>query len=234
MSDIYSTIIRIQGNEVSEKAANWCWQSAPANLEPKYFDAVVPDAVDGLMSNYNIEWNYPWEGEIIDIKSGLKKRGYKTIDPLKRMACFLSHYICWTRVIRDNKPYMILEHDAVFKSKKPMPIKEILESPYDIVGINDPRGATRFSAWYHELIQRQIGKQIMRAPQIDTPDVPQGLAGNSAYIIKPAGAQHMLNLVKEYGAWPNDAIMCRQLVPKLGVTTKYYTTVQNTRSTTTL
>ena len=28
----------------------------------------------------------------------------------------------------------------------------------------------------------------------------------------------MINLVNEHGAWPNDAIMCRQLVPKLGVT----------------
>ena len=44
----------------------------------------------------------------------------------------------------------------------------------------------------------------------------------------------MINLVNEHGAWPNDAIMCRQLVPKLGVTKKYYTATQRIRSTTTL
>ena len=44
----------------------------------------------------------------------------------------------------------------------------------------------------------------------------------------------MLNLVKEHGLWPNDALMCRQLVPKLSVTKKFYTQIQGTRSTTTL
>jgi hypothetical protein len=73
----------------------------------------------------------------------------------------------------------------------------------------------------------------MASPWIDKPVVPQGLAGNSAYIIKPAGAKQMLDLVNEFGLWPNDAIMCRQLVPKLGVTRKFYTTRQNIKSTTT-
>ena len=75
---------------------------------------------------------------------------------------------------------------------------------------------------------------FQRAPTIDDITVPQGLAGNSAYIIKPQGAKHMLNLVKEYGLWPNDALMCKQLVPNLYVTRKFFTTVQHTRSTTTL
>ena len=44
----------------------------------------------------------------------------------------------------------------------------------------------------------------------------------------------MIQLVKEYGLWPNDAIMCRQLVPKLNVTTEFYTRCQNLKSTTTL
>lgn len=46
------------------------------------------------------------------------------------------------------------------------------------------------------------------------------------------GAKKMLNLVAEYGLWPNDAIMCRQLVPNLGVTKEYYTKVLGFGSTT--
>ena len=51
-----------------------------------------------------------------------------------------------------------------------------------------------------------------------------------------SGANTMLNLVDQYGLWPNDALMCRQLVgiKKLGVTTTHYTKVQRTKSTTTL
>ena len=70
-------------------------------------------------------------------------------------------------------------------------------------------------------------------PWIDDQTIPQGLAGNSAYIITPAGAEQLIKLVKEYGLWPNDAIMCRQLVRRLGVTKKFYTHIQNLRSTTT-
>ena len=63
--------------------------------------------------------------------------------------------------------------------------------------------------------------------------VPQGLAGNSAYFIKPEGAEQMISLVYKYGMWPNDALMCRQLVNGLGVTRKFYTKVQGLKSTTT-
>jgi GR25 family glycosyltransferase involved in LPS biosynthesis len=69
---------------------------------------------------------------------------------------------------------------------------------------------------------------------IDDDKIPQGLAGNSAYIIKPEGARRLLELVKEYGLWPNDAIMCRQLISKLGITKTYYTKVQGLESTTSL
>ena len=233
MSDIVSFIIRIRGNEASERSANWCWQTASANIEPKFYKAVVPEEVDGMMRFFNIQWNYPWEGETLDFKSGLTLRAYPTVDPKKRMACFLSHYQLWKGIVKNNKPCLILEHDAMFKSKKPLPVKYILMSPFDIIGINEPFRATRLPQVFHDEVQK--GKtEIIRAPQIDHPNIPQGLAGNSAYIIKPAGAQHMIDLVKEYGAWPNDAIMCRQLVPKLGVTKTYYTKTQGLRSTTTL
>ena len=52
-------------------------------------------------------------------------------------------------------------------------------------------------------------------------------------MIKPKGAEQMLTLVQNYGLWPNDAIMCRQLVKGLGVSKKFYTTVQRLQSTTT-
>jgi hypothetical protein len=53
--------------------------------------------------------------------------------------------------------------------------------------------------------------------------------------MKPAGAKKMIELAKQYGAWPNDALMCRQLLPgKLGCLTTYITRVEKMASTTTL
>ena len=100
------------------------------------------------------------------------------------------------------------------------------------MGINNPLGATRKARDYYNTIVNDP-KWLQPVPSIDSHDVPQGLAGNSAYILKPIGAQKMLDIVKQYGLWPNDAIMCKQLLPRLGVTKKFYTTIQGLQSTTT-
>ena len=65
--------------------------------------------------------------------------------------------------------------------------------------------------------------------------MPQGLAGNSAYIIKPYFAEKLLNKLEQKGGWPNDAIMCKQFFKgELKVVYPYYTTIQGVQSTTTL
>jgi GR25 family glycosyltransferase involved in LPS biosynthesis len=195
------------------------------------FDAVTPDNVDELMKTNKVYWNYPWESEEIDFASGLIKKAYPTKDPKKRMACFMSHYLLWQRCIKDNVPIIIHEHDAIYYNDEPLPLEDFEKSKYNIIGLNNPRGATRLSAVYDRVVQESIGK-IVRAPTIDGDMVPQGIAGNSSYYINPTGAHQMASLTSKYGAWPNDALMCRQLVGTLGQTKKYYTYVQGLQSTT--
>jgi GR25 family glycosyltransferase involved in LPS biosynthesis len=231
-----TNIIRLQNDIDSNKYANWCWQTSAVNTSIEFFNAVTPDEVDDLMSGLRIEWKYPWTGEVNDIKSGLTLRAYQTADPKKRMACFLSHYWLWEKTIKSGEPMLILEHDAMFISKKPIPFDDILDSGFEIIGINEPFGATRLSQVFHENVQKEhfCKNDVVRAPLIDDIKVPQGIAGNSAYIITPKGAYTMIKLTKEHGAWPNDALMCRQLIFGLGVTKTYYTKIQRIRSTTTL
>ena len=51
-------------------------------------------------------------------------------------------------------------------------------------------------------------------------------------MIGPALAQALIDEAAYIGCWPNDALMCKQLFPQqLGITTKFYTTVQHTPST---
>ena len=231
-----TNIIRLQNDIDSNKYANWCWQTSAVNTSIEFFNAVTPDEVDDLMSGLRIEWKYPWTGEVNDIKSGLTLRAYQTADPKKRMACFLSHYCLWEKTIKSGEPMLILEHDAMFISKKPIPFDDILNSGFEIIGINEPFGATRLSQAFHENVQKEhfCKNNVVRAPLIDDIKVPQGIAGNSAYIITPKGAYTMIKLTKEHGAWPNDALMCRQLIFGLGVTKTYYTKIQRIKSTTTL
>jgi GR25 family glycosyltransferase involved in LPS biosynthesis len=194
------------------------------------FEAVTSNKVNSLLKEYNINWNYPKMGTEIDTNLNLKKTAYTNADFNKRIACALSHYILWDKCLSENTPMLILEHDSIFINTV---TDKILETEFDILGINDPRNATRKSILFHKITQ-ESKDEYMPTPVIDDMMTPQGLAGNSAYIIKPEGAKRLLELVEEYGLWPNDAIMCRQLIPKLGITKTYYTKVQGLESTTTL
>lgn len=221
--------IVVKDNDISENAFKALIGSSNKveNLfEIERFDAVTPDRIN----EYNVAWNYPWHGQINDFSSGLIKTAYPTQNKDNRIACALSHYQIWKDTANSNQSTMVLEHDAMFIRKFDIDGDAL---PYAIIGINDPIGATRRSMDFHEQVQKST-VPYMPVPTIDDIRVPQGLAGNSAYIIKPAGAQRMLRLVEEFGLWPNDALMCKQLVPSLGVTKTYYTKVQGTKSTTTL
>ena len=227
-------VITIEGNQISEKGSQVCIESSwkvENDFSIEMFDASTPEDVDFHLQSHLVEWNYPWAGEVLDFATGLKKSAYTTANPKNRIACAMSHYRLWKKAREEMEDIMILEHDAKFLKK--VPVNELLATRYGIIGLNDPRGATRKSSSFHSIIQ-QSNTAVTTVPRIDAHNVPQGLAGNSAYIIKPWAADEMINLVEQHGLWPNDALMCYQLFPLLGVTKKYYTILQGLPSTTTL
>ena len=231
MIDLY--VICIQDNYLSEQGCARLAESIPTNAYLHNHDAVTETKVGARSKGYGLTWNYPWSGTQLDIKSGLQKSAYPTANPNKRIGCFISHYELWKKCIDLDKPIIVHEHDAIYFNDSPLPLKEFGISGFDIIGLNDPSRATRRSQQYNDTIQSS-DSQFVRAPVIDEIFIPQGIAGNSSYWINPNGARHMIHLTKEYGMWPNDALMCRQLVPRLGQSKKYYTYVQGIESTTSL
>jgi GR25 family glycosyltransferase involved in LPS biosynthesis len=229
---INAFVIRVNGDTLAERARLKLENSLPTNIVLQTFDAITPDDVDAMMKKHKVTWNYPWYNEEIDLATGLIKKAYPGADPKKRMACFMSHYIMWHNCAKVYKsPLIIHEHDAIYYSDESLPIVDFVNSKYDIIGLNDPRGATRLHQVYDRVVQDSPG-DIVRAPSIDQQMVPQGIAGNSSYYIEPSGAEKLMDLTRKYGAWPNDALMCRQLIGTLGQTKKYYTYVQGLQSTT--
>ena len=229
-------IISIPGHEDSQKHADNCIRSiidTHSELDVEKFNAITPKNVDSKLDEANIKWNYPWEGEVVDFGTGLKKKSYPTGDPKKRIACALSHYMLWKESVDTGKTLLILEHDAVFQLKMDFDISQTL---FKIVGINNPLMCTRKARLYYQLVKdNQV--EVQAVPWIDSDRmIPQGLAGNSAYIITPTAANDLIEKIHEplVGMWPNDALMCRQLFHYLGVTRKFYTSVQGLPSTTTL
>ena len=233
MIDVYAIVV--YGNETSEAGFKKLLESSDRvdnEFDIRKYAAVTAETVKHTLEMFALEWNYPWEGEVLDFQSGLIKRSYPTKDPNKRIACAMSHYTLWHAVRNQDTPSIILEHDAEFTNK--IDIDHLVQSPYAITGLNDPRGATRRSQMFYDAVKAN-GQDFQPVPVIDDAKIPQGLAGNSAYYITPNGAAKMIGLVAEFGLWPNDALMCRQLVgnSNIGVTGKFYTKVQGLTSTTT-
>lgn len=227
-------VITIGGNAISEEAAQVCIESSwkkNNDFSVKKFWATTPDIAEKTLNDYKLKWNWPWEGELHDMASGLKKSAYQTANRLARVGCSLSHFRLWYLCSTRNQPIIVLEHDAVFKYK--LDPDKYLNRGYDIIGLNSPLGATRKSQVFHNTIQSSKN-DLQSCPVIDNTFIPQGIAGNSAYILTPDGAEALMKASYKFGLWPNDAIMCRQIISNLGVTKKYYTDIQRTRSTTTL
>ena len=208
-------VITLIDDEYSVRAAERCVDSA--NIPVEVFMAVTRDDAPDLMKDLELDWTWGtgYRGMIHKPYGG---------DHWSRVACFLSHYMLWTQCAKLDEELLILEHDAVF-------IRDFEPFEYDsICMINDPRGATPKGEWWAgEMIKR--GEGTWPKTEVFSNERPDGLAGGSAYLIKPHAAKLLLRIVDMVGAWPNDAIICRQLISGLQERYPFVTVVRDSQST---
>lgn len=229
----------------------------PQTIDKDIQAAFSKEYAHGLYKNKQL--NYTWPKTTvedgIDFSTGIYKRAYAAADWRKVAACTVSHMRLWQHCIDIDEPILILEHDAIFIDKfhykriamcgkvdptrKNREVPEVGEWSGGICGINAPFGTTRKAAIFDLKVRQSLGsihRGIVPVPYVDDPGdipLPNGLPGNSAYIIKPWAAKKLLDKTLEVGIWPNDALMCRQFFPWLQHYHPYQTKVQGTPSTTT-
>jgi GR25 family glycosyltransferase involved in LPS biosynthesis len=222
-------VITISDNEESVRGFRELFKSnenVGNAFDVERFDAITPDTLE---DRHREAWAWPDSGTSRCPKTSLLKRAYKTAVVDKRISCAVSHLELWKAAILFDEPILVLEHDAVFVRR--FDESRIVASKFGAVGINDPRRATRKASVFHAVAQARP-EEIQAVPTVDREEIPQGLAGASAYVIKPWAAHEAVQMVNKVGLWPNDALLCKQLFPWLGVTRTYYTRVQGLKSTT--
>jgi len=225
-------------NDIGIDAAYRCIDSIEntgSTIDPEIFEATTPESMAsdiGILSSYNTRWNWPESHfeDGLDMKTGLYKFQYAAQNQEKVKACSISHARLWKKCVDMDEPIVILESDALFTRK--FDYADVQDKLWGALGLNDPRGATRKSMIFYKACIANESPGVYNVPKVDEQQVPQGLAGNSAYIIRPSAAKDLLNGLNEYGLWPNDAYMCKQLWPWLKVTQPFYTKVQGLPSST--
>lgn len=241
-------VITLIDDQYSTVMARRCLMSIAdtgSNIRPFIFPAATPkDYSIKLTQVFNgIEPAYTWpvssdEDGYCEI-TGLYKRAYKASNVRNIIACATSHIVLWDLCVRMDKPIMVLEHDAIFRVRFSYSDLFAHNHSFDkggVCGLNNPIGATRKASTFYNEVIRHGHQGVYPCPVVDginEKPLPQGLAGNSAYVIKPFAAKQLLDKVLEIGIWPNDALMCKQLFPWLSVSLPFYTEVKQNKSTTT-
>ena len=179
-------------NATSINAANRCMDSLHnSDVDIKYIQQTSPETLKEDRKEFDsIKWNYPLNDfEKVD-ESGMTLRGYRAQSLKKVFACTISHARLWLQSVEMQEEIMILEHDAIFIRKfKPFSWEG------GVCGLNDPRGATHSAQLFHKSVSKKNG--VQDAPWVkEELAMPQGLAGNSAYIIKPAFAKKLLQKLR--------------------------------------
>lgn len=192
------------------------------------FSGVWAVSAAEVLREEGLQWTYPLEGE--KEIGGLTCSAYRTKNHWGRVGCFLSHWLLWKESVKSGEGITVFEDDAVFtRYFNPVEIADALGRGYGMISLNDPRGATRLASVYDKELRRMTESpkdSVVPVPMIDGPKIPQGLPGNSAYIIQPWFAQRLIDRVDELGAMPNDALANRQWFPgALGCLTNYATKV---------
>lgn len=213
---------------------------ATVDIDVDLSSLIVGNDVYSLRNFFRWTWPIDQHQERLDIETGLYLKPYAATDPEKVIACTISHMRAWLYCIKHDKDIVIFEHDAV-QTRSFDYSKLTRKSPqFGIVSLNSPRRATRRAAAFHETLSQQYIKDpkqfLYPVPSVNTsndPPLPQGLPGNSAYVIQPWAARKLLEKTIEIGMWPNDALICKEFFPWIKSAFPYVTEVQGTKSTTT-
>jgi GR25 family glycosyltransferase involved in LPS biosynthesis len=217
---VRACVITLAGHGYSEAAADRCIDSA--NIPVERFRATPAEEAEDTLRAFGLRWTW---GEGRCPTTGLRMHRYG--GHLARIGCAMSHFRLWLECAESGAPLMILEHDAVFlRPFEPFQFQSACQ-------LNDPAGATRRGDWWSAQMAKR-GPGVWPKTWVTDPRerIPDGLAGNSAYVLQPWTAARLVALYRDVGVWPNDATLCAQLVPGLQEVYPFVTRVAQSVSTT--
>lgn len=222
-SNIIAKVIAIDTDD-SQKLADRCIASGKKHgVTVEKYAGIPWYRAQSVLKQNNIRWTWANDNSL---RYGITHCHYSTVNMDKRIGCFLSHYLLWEQCYRLQAPFLILEHDSVFLRSLPKELEW-----RGACQVNDPARATPRGQWWSDTMKRR-GPGVWPKTEVIINKNPDGLAGNSAYLLKPEAADQLVEKAKTNGAWPNDALMCRQFFPWLEELYPFITEVDSVESTT--
>jgi len=189
--NIPSYIISMKGVPVSESLTEECLNSAKKfGINPEIFPAIHGKQIDH-------EWK---KNNLKDFKFNQR---IKKLNP-GAIGCLISHLLLWKKSIEINKPILILEHDALIIR----PIPHSLVARFTEVCNLDR--LSRLTTDYDNKVQENNGEDVTvfmkRRPNVSGLELynKAHIKGAHGYIVKPQGAQRLVDWVWAAGVLAAD------------------------------
>lgn len=182
-------IVRLEENKHSCKMAKDCFEQAVKHkLSPQYFKAI-----NGK------DWGKHFTATGLTPFRKFKK------GRLGVLGCFFSHYYIWREILSSKEPAVVLEHDGYV-------IRDIDDSILDtFIHILKLDRLDPYKKNYNTLIEKEKYLDIRVEKYVNlSPKNPEKLKtgnyfkGAYSYILKPEGAELLINWVHEKGFLPAD------------------------------
>lgn len=206
--NIEGFVIRKSGDLFSEELSDDCVQAA------KKFNIIVKK-VEGIYDNF--------DDLLKEEKLFINPASAKKFNTNGVKGCFLSHYTMWKKCLELNKPILIFEHDGLMIN--PLP-ENVLDKFNDYLNLDYSRHVfKRDMKNYAGSLKYNIESIdiVSLNPRCDFADNfkfmnKNHIVGAHGYILKPSGAEKIIQGMKKDGICPAD------IAPNLRYIEMYYTT----------
>lgn len=192
--NIPSYVITMKGETISENLSKDCVKSAEQfGIRPDIFPAIHGKEI-------NVQW---YKHNLKDFKFNQR---IKKINP-GMVGCLISHLTLWKKAIELQKPILVFEHDAIVIREIP---HNILDKFKDVCNLD---WLSRRTTNYDQEVKIDRGPGVKlymeKRPPYSGLELynKSHIKGAHAYIIKPQGAQKLIDFVWSAGALAPDVII---------------------------
>lgn len=151
------------------------------NIDIEVFDAIVGYYSNSKFEEYRID----------------KFLNYTIINSPGHQGCFLSHFELWLKCLEINEPIIILEHDGIFVRELP---ENVLENFDEVLKLDCLQHWKEKN--YNKLVEESLNDPISyyyRDFDAKYHSLGGYHIGAYGYIIKPLGAEKLINFSKKKG-----------------------------------
>lgn len=210
----------IEDSRESENNYNSLVNSALVTLNHFPIDKYLKSTVNTLRREYDeyaVDFNWPRNEDCSDIDLGFVKP--KLEQDYNDMQCrAMTHYKLWDYCVESDSTLLILEDSVRFTKR----FKYDKSIKHNIYSINHPKGCIEnWEVYTNQLIKSSaiVSNIPTYKPSYNLLTTPNAVS----YIIKPEAAIKLILNVDEYGLWPVEMMLNRQLVDNIGCSKVFYT-----------